>query len=412
MSDERHLIAHLLRRTTFGPRPGQVEALVGGGVASVLDSVINAPAQDPFPAPAHSDPAKGDDMVTPWLLLMRRPGVGLHEKLVWFWHGHFTSALSQVDDLGHLYNQHVLHRRHALGNFRAYAQAITVDPAMLVYLNGDGSTGDNPNENYARELMELFTMGRGHYGQGDVIAAAKALAGWSVHPDRRVAAFDENAAYQGVVTYLGRAGRLQTTEVVDIACDHPATAVFISSKLHLYLVGENPSPARADELAAIFRQSGLEIRPLAEAILRHPSFLQKRLNRPRFPMEWISAAIAALGISDEDDVRNQVSAGLASGFGQVPFDPPSVAGWPSGNRWLAAGGVLVRAGLAVQTPGLDEVAQAPDPVAATLSRCSLYEVGAATRRALTAAASQVGDPQQRAATLLGLAIASPEFALA
>src|SRR3981081_3628991 len=104
MSDERHLIAHLLRRSTFGPRPGQVEALVSSGVASVLDSVINAPAQDPFLAPAHSDPAKGDDMVTAWCLLMRRPGVGLHEKLVWFWHGHFTSALSQVDDLGHLYN--------------------------------------------------------------------------------------------------------------------------------------------------------------------------------------------------------------------------------------------------------------------------------------------------------------------
>jgi uncharacterized protein (DUF1800 family) len=399
VSDDRALIAHLLRRTSFGPLPGQVEALAGGGIAAAIEAVIAARPLPPFGPPAV---ATEGDLATPWLELMRRPDAGLHEKMTWFWHGHFTSSVSQVDDLVELYNQHLLIRRYALGNFRQLAQAITVDPCMLDYLNGNGSTGDAPNENYAREFLELFTMGRGHYTQSDVTAGARALSGWSV--DQRVAVFDPDAAYDGVVSYLGHTGRLRAGDVVDIVCDHPATPRFVAAKIHRYLVGAEASSARLDELAGTFRSAGLEIRPLVEAILRHPSFLQARHNRPRYPVEWVTAATAALGLPTSVD--------YCSSLGQVPFDPPNVAGWPGGNRWLSGTAALARATLAAQSTPLDDVVAAADPVAEALRRCSLYETSEATRSTLARSAQQIDDPSKRAAVLISLAVVSPEFALA
>jgi uncharacterized protein (DUF1800 family) len=383
---------------SFGPLPGQVEELAAGGVARAIESVLGAEALPPFDAPTKSD----DDIATSWIKQMQDGRSCLAEKITWFWHGHFTSSVNQVDDVRMLYRQYMLLRRHALGDFRQMAQEITVDPAMLIYLNGDGSTGESPNENYGRELMELFVLGRGSYSQADVRAAARGLAGWSVQDGE--AKFDPEAAHRGELTFLGRTGRFDARIVVDTVCDHPSCAPYIATRLHRYLAGAYPSPERRDQLARVFRDSGLNIGTLVAAILRHPSFLESRLNRPRYPVEWVTAATAALGAP--------ASLEACTALGQVPFDPPNVAGWPSGQRWLAPGPALARASLAVTAPVVDEIAAAPDPVAAALARCSLYEVGATTQAALQRAAAATSDPAKRAAGLLALAVASPEFALA
>ncbi len=398
MYDPRPLIAHLLRRVSFGPLPGQVEELAAGGVAQAIESVLRAEVLPPFDHPTKSD----DDIATPWIKQMQDPRSGLAEKVTWFWHGHFTSSVTQVDDVRLLYRQYMLLRRHALGDFRQMAQEITVDPAMLIYLNGDGSTGESPNENYGRELMELFVLGRGNYTQADVRAAARGLAGWSVQDGG--ARFDPEAAHHGELTFLGRTGQFQALTVVDTVCDHPSSAPFVVTRLHRYIAGTYPSPERRDELARVFRDSGLNVGTLVTAILRHPSFLESRLNRPRYPVEWVTAATAALGAPASLDT--------CLALGQVPFEPPNVAGWPSGQRWLAPGPALARSSLAVTAPVVDEIAAAQDPVDAALARCSLYEVGATTRAALQRAAAATTDPAKRAAGLLALAVASPEFALA
>src|ERR1700687_2170069 len=137
--------------------------------------------------------------------------------MVWFWHGHLTSSEDKVGDWKRVYDQHLLLRRHALGNFRELLQAITVDPAMLVYLDGDGSTADAPNENYGRELMELFALGRGNYSQADVRAAAGALSGWSVD-DRGRPSFDPAAGPPRPVALLGHRVN-DAASVVDAICD-------------------------------------------------------------------------------------------------------------------------------------------------------------------------------------------------
>ena len=179
MDETRARIAHLLRRTGFGPHPGQVDALVGGGVKGALDAVLAA-------APLRPDPPQlgtKDDyaqLLRWWLEVMARPEAGLHEKLVWFWHGHLTSSIAKASPL-EMARQHQLLRTHALGNFRALLQEITVDAAMLGWLDGDGSVAEAPNENYAREMMELFALGHdAGYTEADVRAGAIALSGWHV----------------------------------------------------------------------------------------------------------------------------------------------------------------------------------------------------------------------------------------
>jgi uncharacterized protein (DUF1800 family) len=288
-------------------------------------------------------------------------------------------------------------------------QAITIDAAMLVYLDGDPSVVTAPNENYSRELMELFCLGIGNYTEADVKNGAKALAGYDVDWSTGAVTFYPQYALTSPVTYLGRS--VQTAQqVVDAVVEHPACAPWIASELYRYFLGVSPSPARLGELATVFRDSNLEIRPLVEAILRDPLFLdpQIRNTRARQPVEWVTAAFAAAGASNPG-----WAASVSKDLGQLPFDPPSVAGWPGGTRWLAASDALVRAGLAIDGPVLAAITDATDMVGTTLARCSLHDVSPATRAALDGIAATTALPKwQRSRILFATAITSPEFALA
>ncbi|MFT7648157.1 MAG: hypothetical protein ACI8Y4_002907 [Candidatus Poriferisodalaceae bacterium] len=155
---------------------------------------------------------------------LRDPFPSLHERLTWIWHDHFPVSWDKIDNPAFLVaNQRVL-RRHALGNFRDLVNAILKDPAMLVYLDGVASTAEEPNKNLARELMELFTLGRGHYSATDVRQAALALTGWDYDYESDEVVFDEELAYVGSTTILGTTGRHDSDDVADIVCAHPACA--------------------------------------------------------------------------------------------------------------------------------------------------------------------------------------------
>ncbi len=405
MPDDHAAIAHLLRRTTFGPYPGQVDALNAAGVGAALDGVL---AATPTPIPAPPD-MTGWDPPMWWLARMADPAVGLAEKMTWFWHAHLCTSQDKVNSWPMMWNQHLLLRQNALGNFRTLLQQITVDPAMLVYLDGDPSVVNAPNENYSREVMELFALGPGNYTEADVKAGAKALAGWDVNYDTGVATFFPQYALTAPVTFLGHSVQ-RYNDVIDTVCNSPACGPFIAGKLYKFFMGVDPSDSTRATLGSVFVNANLEIRPLVEAILRDPAFLDPavHMNRAKLPVEWVTTAFTTMGVSNPG-----WQASIANELGQLPFYPPSVAGWPGGTRWLAASDALGRADLANDGPVLAQITNATDMVAAVLAQCSLYEVTPATTAALTAVATNTALAKwQRSRILLALTLCSPEFALA
>jgi uncharacterized protein (DUF1800 family) len=401
-------IAHLLRRATFGPFPGQVDALVPAGTAAALNSVLTS-APSALPAP----PGYVYLSIEPvewWLRRVRDPGAGLVEKMVWFWHGLLVSAQDKVNDWEWMWEQNLLFRQYALGNFRSLMQAITIDRAMLFYLDGNRSNATSPNENFGRELMELFTLGIGNYTENDVKAGAKALAGWDINWSASSPPYSTRDQYEVLtspVAYLGQQVLTQA-DVVNTVCNHPAMPGFITTKLYKFFHGVAPSAATVASLSNTFTSNNLEIAPVVNAILNDPLFFDatRRLNRPRVPFEWITAAFAATGSTDY--VSSQAS---CSALGQTPFYPPNVAGWPSGMTWLSPSQAIGRADTGRFAPALPAIQSAADPVAAALSQCSLYQVTGQTQNAMNTAVASVSNASEKASLALGLAIASPEFAL-
>jgi uncharacterized protein (DUF1800 family) len=399
-------IAHLLRRTGFGPAPGEVDqaAPYDETLAAVLDSAVDDGAEIPDPS---------DDDIVPgivwWLNRMQTTASPLHEKMVLFWHGHLTSS-AEKSSADMVANQHNLFRRHALGSFRELMHAIVRDAAMLVFLDSAGSSADDPNENLGRELMELFTLGRGAYTQADVRAAARALAGFTVDWDSEEVGFDEDAANTSRLTVLGVTDAFDADRLVDVICDHEACAPFIAAKLYRFFVGVPPGDARLGELATTFRNDDLEILPLVEAILTGPEFGESRLTRPRFPVEWYVAAMTAL---DVDIVADDV--GNVEELGQLPFHPPNVAGWPVGPQWVGAGRQLLRASMTLDRSWPEDYSlidlgggSPRDRSVAALHRCGLFEFAPTTIDGMESVARRFPADEGGDRLLVSLALASPE----
>ncbi len=409
MADDKVLIAHLLRRTGFGPHPGQVDALVGGGYRAAFDQIMTRPALIPDPPTLGTKDDEGS-LVRWWLENLAHPDAGLHEKMVWFWHGHLTSSLDKTEPVA-MARQHALFRKHALGNLRDLLQAITVDPAMLDWLDGSSSTAQAPNENYGRELMELFALGRtfngaATYTEADVRAAAYALSGWEVDGEKGAAvSFNAETGPTHAVTLLGQSVS-SARDVIEVICAQPAFAAHVAAKLFHFFHGVAADDASLKKLADGFRSANLEIRPLVVAILSDSSFIEHRLNRPRLPIEWVIAADVALGRNDVESRRD-----LLDTLGQMPFNPPNVAGWPVSPRWLSAGAAMTRASYATEITQDTEVSATADPVGWVLNQTSLFEVSDTTRAALSKVASRLDSKRERASALFALALSSPEFAM-
>lgn len=401
------LVAHLLRRTGFGPAPGEVEA--AGAYADALEAAL-AVEDDGTAMP---DP-EGDDAIPAvawWLRRMQTSPAPLHDKLVLFWHGHLTSSADKATaDM--MARQHDLLRRHALGSFRSLLRAVVHDAALLVFLDAAGSQASAPNENLARELLELFTLGRGHYTEDDVKAAARVLAGFTVDWESEAVGVDEEAAHGRPVAVLGTSGVSDADDLVDLICDHPACAPFVAGRLHRFLTGVDPSPDRLAGLAERFRATDLEVRPLVEDILRHPDFVEQRLTRPRYPVEWLLAAHLAMGRELDDDAVWRLD-----DLGQLPLFPPNVAGWPAGPQWVGPGRQLLRASFAIDGDldalGIDlGGGPAADRAAAAFRRAGVHEVSSTTVAAVERAARRVSAEEGGDPLVLALVLASPEASLA
>ena len=256
----------------------------------------------------------------------------LEEKMALFWHGHFATAENKVRDYRKMLLQVETFERHAAGNFRDLVVAVAQDPAMLYYLDAGVNVKGAANENFAREVMELFTMGVGNYSEMDVREAARAFTGWNfenldfvVHP----ALHDDEEK-----TFLGRKGNFDGVDVLDIILEQPVTAEYIAAKVYRFFVREDPSPELQAKLGAVFRDSGYELRPLLTTMFLSRDFYSAASYGAHIkgPVEHVVTLLKHLGAEDVPGIPDFNRTTIA--LGQHLLNPPSVAGWAQGKSWI------------------------------------------------------------------------------
>jgi uncharacterized protein (DUF1800 family) len=330
----------LLWRAGFGPRPGEAARLARGGLDEAVHSLLH-------PGPEHLvGPRPHDDKGRPlapadawghdhcwWLDRMVRTSRPLVERMSLVWHDWFATSNEGVGNQAMMLRQNNLFRARGLGTFGGLLKAVTKDPAMLVWLNGTENSKGSPNENYAREMMELFTLGadRSAYTERDVREQARALTGWRNDWKQGVGdlnfRFDPRRHDTGVKTIFGKSGRFGWADACRLCVSHPKHASFFVAKLWSYFVPTPPDDATQAGLEALYRR-GSEIRPVLEAILKHPALLKgPRMVKP--PVVHQAGLLRSRGAG----VTTTDWAWIGSLAGQQLFYPPNVAGWDD-ERWL------------------------------------------------------------------------------
>jgi uncharacterized protein (DUF1800 family) len=273
-----------------------------------------------------------------------------------FWHSHFATSQQKVRLAQLMYRQNALLRHEALGNFATLLHGIARDPAMLVYLDNARSHKSAPNENFAREVMELFTMGEGHYSEHDVKEAARAFTGWSL--DRETGTFLRRPAWHdtGEKTLLGRTGGFDGAEVLDILLARPETAEFICAKLWKEFVSPTPDAREVKKLAGIFRDARYEMKPLLRAMLLSDAFWAPE-NRGTLVKSPVELVIGTLKLLDVRPMELRPAVIACATLGQNLFAPPNVKGWPGGDAWINSATLLARKQVAERLLASDERAE-------------------------------------------------------
>ncbi|MCO1349213.1 DUF1800 domain-containing protein (plasmid) [Burkholderia vietnamiensis] len=355
-----------LSRTGFSPAPADVARLVGMTRAQAVADTLGNVRRDPVttwpdwlaePPPTRAQRQaltpelrrdeqrernrRYDALRAAWVNEMVATPSPLTERMTLFWHGHFTSGQDKVPYPQTMAAQNALFRREALGNFGTLLHAVAKDPAMLQYLDGVSNRKGRPNENFAREVMELFTLGEGRYTQHDVTEAARALTGWSVDPDTLGFVVRPDWHDTGEKTILGETGAFDGDAFLDILLARPDTAHFIAGKLWREFVSDTPDAAALDGVAERFRASGYEIRAALAALWSTDAFWDPR-NRGvlvKSPVEFVVGTVRLFDVAYGDP---QMLANTVRTLGQNLFYPPNVKGWPGGAAWINSTTLLAR----------------------------------------------------------------------
>ncbi len=474
---EAESVRRLVDRLGFGAGGEVLAGLQSGGYAAAVDALLAPTGPDagvaatpvprltaperPGKATKTSGAERQDRQVTPeeraarktyrralkaqqltaagwWLDRMVRAEQPTREKLTWFWHGHFATSAQKVRVAGLMLQQNETLRTHALERFGPLAQALIVDPAMLIWLDGNDNTAKAPNENLAREFMELFALGHGQFGESDVKEAARALTGWKVNRATGAAQLRPKQHDDGSKTVLGHTGDLDAEQLVAVLLSRPASAEFVVGRLWFRLVGpQPPSAATHDRLLRAYG-ADRDVAATLRAIAAAPELRDPATSLVKQPVEWVVGTARALGVvpsnltapagktgrkktQSEDggagrsgadrsgagkSGAGRLLAGLR-GLGQVPFRPPSVGGWPAGGAWLTTAAAASRLSLA------RTLAAQADLTA--VSRTSTRNRTEAIRRLLgvdafsTRTADAIAAVADRPADAVALAAVSPEY---
>ncbi len=396
---------HLFNRAGFGARPDFLVQAVSMGHAACVERLLDGGfgAQvDPFattppPHPGREALQALDEMERRstlervrrhereqlagfagwWIDQMIEGNDPLRERMTLFWHGYFTSSYQDVKSSLAMIGQNELLRRNALGNFGELLRGIIRDPAMLEYLDNNQNRKASPNENFARELMELFTLGEGNYGEDDVKEAARALTGWVRRPPGpdglAQAVFRPGQHDNGKKTVLGVTGKLGADDLVKILLDQPACSRWLARKLLVYFEGRDPSAERLAAYERCLRENGYELKPLLHKLFLDPQFYapEVRLARISGPIDYLVGTCRRLAVRPPGQL-----VWLAAGqIGQRLFDPPNVKGWDGGKAWITTSTLLTRGNLSGMLLGVvrwedvmaEEVEPEEDPSAMSMS---------------------------------------------
>lgn len=366
--------AHLLNRAGFGGPPAGIRRLTdlgpGGAVSALLD-YEKIPDATADPVWAKPDPAGNESLreaiqkATPeqrrqiqqqqnrlqverltelrgwWLNRMAKGPRPFQEKMVLFWHGHFATSFVKVRNAYYLWRQNELFRRLATGNWLELLTFVGQDPAMLIWLDQAQSRKEHPNENFARELMELFALGEGHYTEKDVTEGARALTGWSLDQLTEKFLYRPFFHDNGVKTFLGRTGSLTGNDVMEQIVAQPQAARFITAKLWNYFAGQPPAIALNDALAAAFRESGNNFKPLLRVMFHSEEFYDAAVirNAVKSPVQWLIGSVRML---ECDLPPTPICEAVLRSLGQDLFAPPNVKGWDGGITWITTNTLLAR----------------------------------------------------------------------
>ncbi len=363
--------AHLLNRAAFGGTPEEIQKLHALGHRGAVEALLGAGEElDLFPAPemepisvrlhalkkeklgdaefkerkkAELDKAreKSVELRQWWLRRMRETTNPAREKATLFWHGHWASGKPKVKDPFHLHRQNETLRANALGPFAPFAKQISRDPVMIEYLDLQSSTAKNPNENFAREVMELFMLGEGHYSEADIAEAARAFTGYRV--SRETGRFEFRARQNDSKnkTFLGKTGPLTGDDVIDLIVEKPRCSEFLAGKIWTFYAGTKPSDALQQALGNEYRRNGMDTGKLLRTIFTSHEFFAPNVVRHQIksPVQWLVQLCKTLEIPMPGPKQSHAT--LAN-LGQKLFEPPNVKGWDGGRAWISSSTLLVR----------------------------------------------------------------------
>ena len=368
--------AHLLRRTSFGATEAQIRALVGQTPQAAAAQLLTFPTNtlpSPFrPLEAVSPGAAIKLIQAQWLREMVLTPYPLRERLTLLWSNHFVIATDKVKNVSALDGYLTTLRTHALDKFPELALAAIKTPAMLRYLDNDKNRKGKPNENLGREMLELFTVGIGHFAETDVKQGARALTGWSYSggrgprhfADPQTFAFNARQHDSGSKTYLGQTGNFGGEDIVRLAAGHPSTAERVAMKLWRWFVSDAPDTVEQAKLAETYTRSGGNIKATLLALLGSQEFYSSRQSIIRSPAEFVVGALRASGRTDLDEKTYVNLSGTLARLGQELLHPPTVKGWDGGREWINDGTLLLRMQLAAAlTLGKGKITERPSSLA-------------------------------------------------
>ena len=418
------LMAHLMRRAGFGATRNELEAYAAKGYEATVEELLH---------PENAPPALDDEDIirryhvdendfvqipccqTYWVYRMintRRP---LEEKLALFWHGVFATGNTKVGNPRTILKQVAMFRRYGLGSFRNLLLQLSKNPAMMFFLDNKDSHKDAVNENYGRELLELFSMGVGNYTEDDVRQASLAFTGWTIRNASMMTArsqqdlvppygpLDWHFQYMdddhddGVKAFLGHEGAFNGEDIIDIICKQPATARFISRHIYNFFVADEPQvpawetvpprdPEAIDTLAKAFVENDYEIRPVLRVLLNSDFFKDARYAKVKSPTELVVGTARMAGGHDLPELADVDLALLPATMGQELLDPPSVEGWHTGMEWITTGSLVDRVNFAS-----GEMADASRPgVRSMIDRIKVQWDGASPQGLVEACLDQIG----------------------
>ena len=468
MGDDIALMAHLMRRAGFSATRDELERYAAQGYEATVEELLNPVDPQVMPEDVirrlHSSLDEGPEgAASKWLYRMITTRCPLEEKIPLFWHGLFATAYSKTNNSRSILNQFEMFRRMGLGSFRDLLVELSRDPAMIFWLDNNDNHDGAVNENYGRELLELFAMGVGNYTEQDVKEAARAFTGWtlgnvdymrvkankdSFSPFGRIAwhfHYDADDHDDGVKTFLGETGRFNGEDIVEIIVRQPATARFLCTRLFQFFTADEVDAEGErviDEMTRSYFESGYEVKSVLRTLFNSDSFKSEkaRFARVKNPVELVVGAVRQAGDFQHPSLGIESVAGVCGFMGQGIMRPPSVEGWHEGEEWIESGALIERVNFVaeelsnVSLPGIQRIIErvaasngaamsADELVDRCLDVIGPIEVSEDTRKVLTAHAGRKGDvdlgsrepggdADRRVGDLLGLIGSTREFQMA